>query len=42
MSFDNLLLERGPTTAPLATQYIIEAVNRGLDASFEKGQFLEA
>ena len=28
--------------APVAAQYIIEAVNRGLDASFEKAQFLEA
>ena len=28
--------------APLATQYVIEAVNRGLEVSFDKGQFLEA
>jgi enoyl-CoA hydratase len=28
--------------APLAVQYIIEAVNRGLEVSFDKGQFLEA
>ena len=28
--------------APLAVQYIIEAVNRGLDMPFDKGQFLEA
>ena len=28
--------------APLAVQYIIEAVNRGLEISFDKGQFLEA
>jgi enoyl-CoA hydratase/carnithine racemase len=28
--------------APLAAQYIIEAVNRGLEVSFDKGQFLEA
>jgi enoyl-CoA hydratase len=28
--------------APLATQYIIEAVNRGLEVSFDKGQFIEA
>lgn len=28
--------------APLAAQYIIEAVNRGLEISFDKGQFLEA
>jgi enoyl-CoA hydratase len=28
--------------APLAMQYIIEAVNRGLEVSFDKGQFLEA
>jgi enoyl-CoA hydratase len=27
---------------PVATKYIIEAVNRGLDVSLEKGQFLEA
>ncbi len=28
--------------APVAMQYIIEAVNRGLEISFDKGQFLEA
>ena len=28
--------------APLAVQYIIEVVNRGLEISFDKGQFLEA
>ena len=28
--------------APVAMQYIIEAVNKGLDVSFDKGQFLEA
>ena len=28
--------------APIAVQYIIEAVNRGLEISFDKGQFLEA
>jgi enoyl-CoA hydratase len=28
--------------APVAMQYIIEAVNRGLEVSFDKGQFLEA
>jgi len=28
--------------APVAMQYIIEAVNNGLDVSFDKGQFLEA
>ena len=28
--------------APMAVQYIIEAVNRGLEISFDKGQFLEA
>jgi enoyl-CoA hydratase len=28
--------------APVALQYIIEAVNRGLEVSFDKGQFLEA
>jgi enoyl-CoA hydratase len=28
--------------APVAVQYIIEAVNRGLEVSFDKGQFLEA
>jgi enoyl-CoA hydratase len=28
--------------APIATQYIIEAVNRGLEVSFDKAQFLEA
>jgi enoyl-CoA hydratase len=27
---------------PVATRYIIEAVNRGLDVSLERGQFLEA
>lgn len=30
------------TKAPVAAQYIIEAVNRGLEVSFDKGQFLEA
>jgi enoyl-CoA hydratase len=28
--------------APIALQYIIEAVNRGLEVSFDKAQFLEA
>jgi enoyl-CoA hydratase/carnithine racemase len=28
--------------APLAVQYILEAVHRGLEVSFDKGQFLEA
>ena len=28
--------------APVAVQYIIEAVNRGLEVPFDKGQFLEA
>jgi len=28
--------------APVALQFIIEAVNRGLEVSFDKGQFLEA
>jgi enoyl-CoA hydratase len=28
--------------APVAAQFIIEAVNRGLEVSFDKGQFLEA
>src|SRR5437868_2205010 len=28
--------------APIAMQYIIEAVNRGLDLSLDKAQFLEA
>ena len=28
--------------APIALQFIIEAVNRGLEISFDKGQFLEA
>lgn len=28
--------------APIAAQYIIEAVNKGLEISFDKGQFLEA
>jgi enoyl-CoA hydratase len=28
--------------APIAMQYIIEAVNRGLEVSFDKGQYLEA
>ena len=30
------------TKAPIAAQYIIEAVNRGLEVSFDKAQFLEA
>ena len=30
------------TKAPIAVQYIIEAVNRGLEVSLDKGQFLEA
>ena len=30
------------TKAPIAVQYIIEAVNRGLEVSFDKAQFLEA
>jgi enoyl-CoA hydratase len=30
------------TKAPIALQYIIEAVNRGLEVSFDKAQFLEA
>ena len=30
------------TKAPVAMQYIIEAVNRGLDVSLDTGQFLEA
>ena len=28
--------------APLATRFIIDAVNRGTDVSFEQGAFLEA
>src|SRR5262249_35424220 len=28
--------------APLAVKYIIEAANRGLEVSFDKGEFLEA
>jgi enoyl-CoA hydratase len=28
--------------APIAAQYVIEAVNRGLEVSFDKAQFLEA
>ena len=28
--------------APVAVQYILEVVNRGLETSFDKGQFLEA
>ena len=28
--------------APIAVQYVIEAVNRGLEVSFDKAQFLEA
>ena len=28
--------------APIAVQYILEAVHRGLEVSFDKGQFLEA
>lgn len=30
------------TKAPVAVRYIVEAVNRGLEASFDEGQFLEA
>jgi enoyl-CoA hydratase len=30
------------TKAPVAAQYIIEAVNRGLEVSLDKAQFLEA
>ena len=30
------------TKAPVAAQYIIEAVNRGLEISFDKAEFLEA
>ena len=30
------------TKAPVAMQYIIESVNRGLEVSFDKAQFLEA
>ena len=30
------------TKAPIATQYIIESVNRGLEVSLDKAQFLEA
>ena len=30
------------TKAPVAVQYILEAVNRGLEMSFDKAQFLEA
>jgi enoyl-CoA hydratase len=30
------------TKAPIAVQYTIEAVNRGLEVSFDKAQFLEA
>ena len=30
------------TKAPIAMQYIIEAVNRGLEVSFDKAQFIEA
>jgi enoyl-CoA hydratase len=30
------------TKAPIAVQYILEAVNRGLEQPFDKGQFLEA
>jgi enoyl-CoA hydratase len=28
--------------APIAMRYIIEAVNRGTEVSFDKGEFLEA
>ena len=28
--------------APIAVKYIIEAVNKGLEVSFDKGEFLEA
>jgi enoyl-CoA hydratase len=30
------------TKAPLAARYIMEAVHRGLEVSFDKAQFLEA
>ena len=30
------------TKAPIAVQYILEAVHRGLEQPFDKGQFLEA
>jgi enoyl-CoA hydratase len=30
------------TKAPVAVRYILDAVNRGLETSFDKGEFLEA
>ena len=42
MSESKKLAAELATKAPVAMQYIIEAVNGGLDVSFDKGQFLEA
>ena len=42
MSEEKRLAAELATKAPVAVRYIIEAVNRGLEASFDKGQFLEA
>jgi enoyl-CoA hydratase len=42
MSESKKLAAELATKAPVAMRYIIEAVNRGLEVSFDKGQFLEA
>jgi enoyl-CoA hydratase len=42
MNTANQLASELAEKAPIAVQYIIEAVNRGLEISFDKGQFLEA
>jgi enoyl-CoA hydratase len=42
MSEARALASELASKAPVAMQYIIEAVNRGLEVSFDKGQFLEA
>ena len=42
LSDANALAAELAVKAPIAVQYIIEAVNRGLEVSFDKGQFLEA
>lgn len=42
MSHARALAGELASKAPIAMQYIIEAVNRGLEVSFDKGQFLEA
>jgi enoyl-CoA hydratase len=42
MNYARTLAGELASKAPIAVQYIIEAVNRGLEVSFDKGQFLEA